>query len=377
MNTGEDFLLKKLNERKKNGLIRSLNQTNNLIDFCSNDYLGFSKSNVLKYLIEKEASKMFPYQNGSTGSRLITGNHIYIEETETYVAKFHHAQAGLIFNSGYDANIGLLSALPQRGDTIIIDELIHASLIDGARLSHAERYKFKHNDLSDLAHKLELAKGNIYVVVESVYSMDGDLAPLQEINSLCKKYHANLIVDEAHATGVFGKNGQGLVCELGLANDVFARIVTFGKAIGVRGAIVLGSFNLRNYLINFARSFIYTTAPPLHNVMGINCAYQLLEKSATRQTLKNKIELYNHLILNSKLSYIKSKSSIQTILFSGNNNAKTASKFLHQNGFNVKAILSPTVAAGKERLRICLHSFNTDKEIEDLIKTLNSLEING
>ena len=374
MDQATDFLLQKLNERTENGLLRKLTVTAQKIDFCSNDYLGFARSQKLNASIDQEIKRLNFTQNGAAGSRLISGNHPYTEETEQFVANFHQAEAGLIFNSGYDANLGILSSIPQRGDTIITDELIHASLIDGARLSHAERYKFRHNDLTDLEQKLKIAKGLIYVVIESIYSMDGDAAPLQEIVQLCKKYKANLIVDEAHATGVFGDQGKGLVVQLGLTDEVFARIVTFGKAIGTHGAIVLGSNLLRNYLINFARSFIYTTAAPIHNIIAINCAYQLLSCSDEQKQIEQKITLYNNLISTLKLPTIKSESAIQTILFNTNENARKAALSLQNNGFDVKAILSPTVPVGKERLRICLHTFNSDDELIHLVDHLKTFQ---
>ena len=374
MNLAEQFLQDRLQERTTKGLFRQLTNTTLPFDFCSNDYLGFAKSPTLKQLIEAQAKNIPNYKNGSGGSRLLSGNHPYTEETEQLVANFHKAESGLIFNSGYDANIGLLSAIPQRGDTIITDELIHASLIDGARLSHAERYKFRHNDLNDLTQKLKNAKGLIYVVVESVYSMDGDTAPLKEIVDLCKQYQAHLIVDEAHATGIFGNNGQGLTVQLGLEKDVFARIVTFGKAIGIHGAIILGSTALRNYLINFSRSFIYTTAAPIHHIVAINCAYQLLMANDYPTQITHKITLYNELLSNINLPIIKSSSAIQTILVNGNANARKAANGLQEKGFDVKAILSPTVAEGKERLRICLHTYNSDEEIRNLAEQLKTLQ---
>lgn len=373
MNKAENFLQQKLNERIEKGLLRKLTTTSLPFDFCSNDYLGFTNSSILKEMIVAQSKLMTNLKNGSGGSRLLSGNHFYTEETELLIAEFHNAQSGLIFNSGYDANVGLLSSIPQRGDTIITDELIHASLIDGARLSHADRFKFKHNDLNDLESKLKNAKGIIYVVVESVYSMDGDIAPLQAIAKLCKTYQANLIVDEAHATGIFGNQGRGLVSQLNLENDVFARIITFGKAIGTHGAIILGSQILRNYLINFARSFIYTTAAPLHNIIAINCAYQLLVNGDFEKQIQQKIALYNEQIKDLNLPVIESYSAIQTILFNNNETARNAAHKLQSKGFNVKAILSPTVAEGKERLRICLHTFNTNQEITDLVKELATI----
>jgi 8-amino-7-oxononanoate synthase len=205
--------------------------------------------------------------------------------------------------------------------------------------------------------------------------MDGDIAPLNEISALSKTYGANLIIDEAHATGVFGMHGKGLVQQLGLEQNVFARIVTFGKAIGCHGAIILGTQNLREFLINFARSFIYTTAAPLHNIISINCAYQLLERVDFAFELQKKIDYFTKLVLQQSGSFMTpSPSAIQTILFPGNSNARNAAQKLQANGIEVKPILSPTVSQGRERLRICLHLYNTDEEINNLVSQLIALK---
>lgn len=368
----EQFLNGKLQERKDNLSIRNLSTNIPPFDFCSNDYLGFARSSELKKLIDDTLATFPNYLNGAGGSRLLSGNTAFTEETEQLIADFHLAESGLIFNSGYDANVGLLSSIPQRGDTIITDELIHASIIDGCRLSHATRYKFLHNDINDLETKLKLAKGNIFVVVESVYSMDGDIAPLVEIANLCERYQVNLIVDEAHATGVFGANGSGLINQLNLTSKVFALIVTFGKALGVHGAIILGSKNLRHYLINFARSFIYTTAAPIHNIVAVRSAYQHLNK-IDHQLIHQKIALFRKMLKEENISALDSESAIQGILFSSNETTKLAATALQSKGFDVRAILSPTVALGKERLRICLHNFNTDEEIVSLVNHLKKL----
>ncbi|HLK28560.1 MAG TPA: aminotransferase class I/II-fold pyridoxal phosphate-dependent enzyme, partial [Puia sp.] len=249
----EDFLHKKLNERKEQNAFRQLRLPDHKIDFCSNDYLGIVKNNLIIWnQTENCKLKTENLRHGSTGSRLLTGNYPLIEETEKLIAKFHEAPSGLIFNSGYDANVGLLSCVPQRGDTIIYDYLSHASIRDGIRLSFAESFSFAHNRLDDLEKKLKVSKGNVFVVTESVFSMDGDCAPLNEIVSLCEKYNAHLILDEAHATGVVGEKGEGLAQHLGLHEKFFARMHTFGKAVGCHGAIVLGSKTLHDYLINFS-----------------------------------------------------------------------------------------------------------------------------
>ena len=357
-------------ERKQAGSYRTLKPENSLIDFCSNDYLGFARSSKLKNKIDAEINGLQLALNGSTGSRLLSGNLQYTEDLEHEVATLHNSAGGLLFNSGYDANIGLFSCIAQRGDTIITDELIHASIIDGTRLSHASRYTFKHNDLDSLEAKLKQAKGSCYVAIESVYSMDGDTPPLLDILHLTEKYGAALIVDEAHAVGLYKK---GLISALGIENRIFARVITFGKALGCHGAIVLGSDALRNYLINFARSFIYTTAASVHQIASIKMAYQMLLCSdEIIEALNNNIGLFKERISKAP-ALLKSDSAIQCLLLNDNELARKAALYLKDKGLDVRAILSPTVPAGTERLRICLHAYNTINEIDLLTKTINEL----
>jgi 8-amino-7-oxononanoate synthase len=370
LKASEAFIKQRLAERKQAGSYRTLKPENSLVDFCSNDYLGFARSAELKNKIEDEVSNLQLALNGSTGSRLLSGNLQYTEDLEREIASFHNSKAGLLFNSGYDANLGLFSCLAQRGDTIITDELIHASIIDGARLSHANRYTFKHNNLESLEAKLKLAKGNCYVAIESVYSMDGDTPPLLDILQLTEKYGAALMVDEAHAIGLYKK---GLVNELGIEDRVFARVMTFGKGLGCHGAIVLGSEVLRNYLINFARSFIYTTAASVHQVASIKMAYEMLQDSdEVINALHKNIVLFKAGVSNAS-ALLKSESAIQCLLLNDNELARNAALQLQNKGLDVRAILSPTVPIGTERLRICLHAYNTVDEINMLTKTINEL----
>jgi 8-amino-7-oxononanoate synthase len=368
----EDHLQKKLDERKATGIYRTLKPENSLVDFCSNDYLGFARSAELKKLIEDELNSLPNVLNGATGSRLLSGNLAYTEQIEQEIANYHLSAAGLIFDSGYDANLGLFSSIPQRGDTIITDELIHASIIDGSRLSFANKFTFKHNDLESLEDKLKQAKGKCYVAIESVYSMDGDTSPIKEILNITNKYGAYLIVDEAHAVGLYPK---GLVAELGLHEQVFARLVTFGKALGCHGAIVLGSNLLRDYLINFSRSFIYTTAAPVHSIAAIKMAYIFLKQSyGQTEFLRNNIITFRNGVENNNRHFlIKSDSAIQCIVLGSNEKAKDTAQKLQNAGYDVRPILNPTVPVGTERIRICLHSFNTENELQGLINTINEL----
>ncbi len=363
----EDFLNKKLQERIDANALRSLIVNKNKIDFCSNDYLGIVKNK----LIERSASSNLSH--GSTGSRLLSGNYELIEETEKMIAGFHHAEAGLIFNSGYDANTGVLSCVPQKNDTIIYDQLSHASLRDGIRLSFAAFFSFLHNDLHDLQKKLASAKENstnIFVVTESVFSMDGDVAPLKEMASLCEKFNAALIIDEAHATGVIGQRGAGLVQEYNLQDKCFARIHTFGKACGAHGAIVLGSEKLKNYLINFSRQFIYSTALPAAAAEAISISYKTFpEMEKERNHLKELIGFFKN--GHSKYQILPSDTPIQIVIIPGNEEVKKVAKSLQQNNLDIRPILYPTVPKGAERLRIVMHAFNTFDEVKTLLQILN------
>jgi 8-amino-7-oxononanoate synthase len=374
-------LILKLEQRTANNSLRKLSLPNTLIDFASNDYIGFAKSETIfneshSYLIENKI-----IQNGATGSRLLSGNHKIYEEAENYIAKFHQVESALIFNSGYDANVGFFGAVPQRNDIILFDELSHASIRDGIQLSNAKSYKFQHNDFEDLERLLlKLSTDNqqpttIFIVTESVFSMDGDTPNLEELVQISNKYNCNLVIDEAHALGVFGVCGEGLVQMLGLQDAVFARIVTFGKGLGCHGAAIIGCNELKNYLVNFARSFIYTTGLSPHSVATILVAYQHLEieKKALEQ-LRNTIIHFNQEknILGLKPMFVRSKSAIQSAIIPGNQNVKSIANQLQEKGFDVKAILSPTVPEGQERLRFCLHSYNSREEISEVLRLLST-----
>lgn len=367
----EDFLHKKLNERKEQNSFRRLRLPGSgMIDFCSNDYLGIVRNNLLKAYQGAETWHAY----GSTGSRLLTGNNKMIEDTEQFVASFHHSEAALIFNSGYDANTGLLSSVPQKGDTILYDFLSHASIRDGIRLSFAQSFSFQHNDLNDLETKLQKATGHVFVVTESVFSMDGDICPLLALTVLCEKYHAHLIIDEAHATGIIGEKGEGLVQMLGLESKCFARIHTFGKACGVHGAVVAGSNNLRDYLINFSRSFIYSTALPEHVIAHIRASYELFPgMQQERKHLNELIDFFKRSTLQLEpFKVLTSSTPIQGIIIPGNEHIKKIAGHLQQNNLDVRPILYPTVPKGEERLRVIFHAFNTEDEIDRLCGCLKN-----
>ena len=420
-------LQEKLFRREAQNTLRHLPERNDLVDFSSNDYLGFSRNREIFDRASRILSEKNIVQNGATGSRLLSGNHPLYAELEKKIAEFHQADTALVFNSGYDANIGFFGAVPQRGDLVFYDEYIHASIRDGIRMGNAKSYKFKHNDVGDLKIKCQAERRRspfgteepvpsaveVYVVTESVFSMDGDSPDLKALVVFCLENNYHLIVDEAHALGVFGNKGEGLVQELDLQDEVFARIVTFGKAMGCHGAGILGSILLKNFLVNFARSLIYTTGLPPHSVATILASYEQLSSTKKDEpdpsghplvsNLSDIIKYFNRQLaaiptlgtstghanrqrrlsagnvegLNptspadrGKTFFIPSTSAIHCCIISGNERVKKIAEKIKEKGFDVRPILSPTVPEGQERLRICLHTFNTEKEISEVLQLL-------
>ena len=365
----EEYLRKKLATRTAENALRKLQVNSHLLDFCSNDYLGLAQLPGEDLGLLQTSSSW-----GATGSRLISGHSPAAGQLESFLAAFHQTEAALLYTSGYQANLGLLSCLTTRHDTIIYDQLIHASLREGIQLAAGQSYNFRHNQVEDLRAKLSRAKGRKLVVIESVYSMDGDTAPLQKIAETCDAFGAKLLVDEAHATGVFGKGGEGLVQALGLQEQVWARVHTFGKAIGAHGAVVVGSALLQEFLINFSRPFIYTTALPDPLLSRIHWAYVEMAKGQRSRALRKRIQQFQQGI-NAAVAkhFMASNSPIQCLLVPGNGAAKQMALQLQEAGFDIRAILSPTVPKGSERLRICLHSFNTAEQISQLTSLINRI----
>ena len=356
-------LKNKLIKREEEGTMRSLSLWNSFVDFYSNDYLGLSKVNFSSFS-----------KGGSTGSRLISGNSKEAVACERGLADFFQVEAALVYSSGYDANVGFFGCIPQKGDTILYDEKIHASIRDGIRLSFAKSYSFRHNDLMDLQAKYSKSTGAVYVAVESLYSMDGDMAPLEDIHSFCKANSAYLIVDEAHACGVFGQSGRGIAEKLNDKSALFARIVTFGKAYGFHGACVLGSSYLIKYLINFSRSFIYTTALPPENYLQILarvCSSEIqIKQFMLHEIVSQFVEQFP------KETFVSAiHSPIQVLRIGDVEKTKNLVDEINSNEFAVKAIYSPTVPAGEESLRFCIHTFNTPKDICKLAEIIQIARI--
>jgi 8-amino-7-oxononanoate synthase len=345
----------------KAGCLRSLKNQENLIDLTSSDYLGLSRDLSFQRDIVslwEKWSKSLSKRVGSTGSRLLTGNHIFFEEIEEKIARFHGFSKATLFNCGYMANLALLTAPLTEKDTLMVDLDVHASLHDGMKLSKARKFYFRHNDLQHLETRLK-NKERCFVVIESIYSMSGECAPLREIAELCRKYGAQLIVDETHAIGVLGPQGKGLIAQENLQDGVFASMGAFGKALGVHGAVILGSNLLKKMLLNFARTLIYTTALPLPLLAAIACSYERfpsmdLERSYISHLCK-KFQFLSH---------------IHPIIIKGNSQVKLLAHFLTHQGFDVRPILSPTVPKGEERLRLTLHSFNESVQVEHCLENI-------
>ena len=351
----------KLRKREDEGTLRSLSYFGDKIDFYSNDYLSLSSVPTSK-----------GEQNFSgTGSRLISGNSVQAVECEFMLAAYFGFEEALVFNSGYDANLGFFSSVPQKGDTVLYDEDIHASIRDGIRLSLARSFSFKHNDIDDLERLIKKSEGDIYIAVESLYSMKGDCSPLKAIAQISERYGAFLVVDEAHAAGVLGKKGKGLVTDLGLDKMVFAMLVTFGKAYGAHGAAILGSRELKDYLVNFARSFIYTTALPPESYHRISTLLKLDDLLTRRIRLEQNIFLLRSLVPD--LNVVSDeRSPIQVFKTEKRSELIHLTDKILRNGLAVKPIFSPTVQPGNECLRISLHFHNTEVEIRKLAEILMS-----
>ncbi|ORY69119.1 aminotransferase [Pseudomassariella vexata] len=408
-------------------------------DFSSNDFLSLSRSPAFRarflahlqhdqqtapadeHQLQQYHHPQHPQGLASGGSRLLDGNSAFAEDLERTIASFHRAESALLFNSGYDANVGLLSCVPQLGDAIVYDALAHASIHDGMRLSRASAsacLPFPHNApeglrgvLKELVSRWDRerraksnvgGKGssrNIFVVVESVYSMDGDVAPVDRFCDVIDEVlpHGNgyLIIDEAHATGIFGPRGAGVVQKLGQQQRVFIRVHTFGKALASHGAAVLCSSQTRDYLINYARSLIYTTALPFPALASIRTAYEFLDSDECDE-LRSKLHRLIAYCHNSLMSIENSDglSSRKLCLPRGSGNLLRVVTIKHEpsspifsvltpfaldlaatcrgRGFVVSAVRPPTVPAGTERVRVCLHSGNTVEAIDQFTAVVRS-----
>ncbi|KAK4049251.1 hypothetical protein OIO90_005540 [Microbotryomycetes sp. JL221] len=416
----------------------STHSNSNLVDFSSNDYLSFSQSNILKQNLLNDLEQLSfgskqdcdesPF--GPPSSRLLDGNSKHHLNLEQQLTQFFRSESGLLFNSGFDANVGVWSCLPSKQDWIVFDSLIHASVHDGMRASRVpkhQRISFQHNNVQDLERKLceikqadqqvRQGKSAVWIGIETLYSMDGDLAPVKEMLQVVERSlplgNGHMIVDEAHSTGLYGPQGRGVVCALGLANRITVRVHTFGKAMACSGGVVLASPTLRSYLINYARPLIYSTAMPRMNVLAIKQSFLMLERGQGDEAACHVHRLSTNLL--NQLSTFLSSTSTPVALPDHVTNEQTLSSgvpanitkiqsneptsvattlqpmvttspiipllttkphalsnYLIQQGFLIRPIAYPTVPKGQERIRICLHANNTFEQIEQLSECLKT-----
>jgi 8-amino-7-oxononanoate synthase len=353
------------------------------LNFSSNDYLGLANDPILKEAAIKAIEK---FGIGAGASRLICGSLTPFHQLEETLADFKRTEAALTFSTGYATAIGTIGALMGKDNIIILDKLVHASIVDAAKLSSAKLRVFAHNDLNDLEDKLKWAGKNIehptsnilhpkrvLIVTESIFSMDGDAAPLREIVALKEKYGAWLMVDEAHATGIIGENGCGLADELGVGGQIEIQMGTLGKALGASGGYICGSRALIDYLVNRARSFIFSTAPVPAAAAAATAAIQFLQSAEGERRQKH---------LRARVAEFQSQTSnrksqipgaIIPILIGDESKAVEAAAKLREQNIFVPAIRYPTVARGKARLRVTLSASHSTGDISTLIRALEQI----
>ena len=346
-----------------------------VILLCSNNYLGLANHPALKKAANKAIKE---FGCGSGASRLISGTMSLHEELEKKIASFKGTDAALVFNSGYHANIGVLSALMKKRDIIFCDELNHASIIDGCRLSGVETKMYPHKNMDYLEGLLKKSKKfkKKLIVSDGVFSMDGDIAPLPEIRFLAKKYSAFTMIDDAHATGVFGKNGKGITEHFHLpANQIDIQMGTLGKAIGSFGAYIAGSKELINYLINRARSFIYTTALPPSVLAASLAAIEIIQsKPDLRKKLWRNVAYFKKGLQKAGFKNIDSQSQIVPVMIGNSKKVVMAGEYLFNKGVFVVGIRPPAVPRKKERLRVTVMASHTNRDLDYAIGIMGEMK---
>jgi len=376
-----------LEKRKVQGLLRSLkpitsrNQSRitidgkEYLDFSSNDYLGLSQH---PKLIEEIKCALDKFGTASCASRLMSGDSKLHHELEEKLACFKNKEAALVFNSGYQANVGIISSLYQEGDVIFYDRLSHASIIDGIILSKARHLRFRHNDLEHLKGLLKKERerfSKALIVTETIFSMDGDRVPLRGIVELKQRFNCSLLVDEAHATGIFGKNGSGLVEEEGLSEDVDLIMGTFSKALGGFGAYLACSRETIEYLINVCRSFIYSTALPPSIIATDLASIDLIKEEPQRRLELLTGADYFRQSLKNKGFAIRGDSQIIPLVVGDNFQAQKFSQKLQEKGYWVLPIRPPTVPAQEARLRFSLSWLHKREILDRLLEDIDGIRI--
>ncbi len=343
-----------------------------LLSFCSNDYLGLANHPAIAARFSDAVEQ---YGVGAGASHLVNGHHAEHEALEAELAAFTGREAALVFSTGYMANLGVISALMGRSDTVIQDKLNHASLIDGAQLSQARLLRYRHNDLEHLGHHLARATGKRLVVTDGVFSMDGDIAPLDRMADQCLAHDAWLMVDDAHGFGVLGEQGRGLVNQYGLDETQVPLLVgTLGKAFGTSGAFIAGKQSTIDYLLQYARSYIYTTAaPPAVAAATREALVQVQAADEARSHLFGLIERFRIGVEDLPFALMPSHTPIQPLLVGTNEAALRLSQSLRDRGLLVTAIRPPTVPVGEARLRITFSASHSEADVDRLLNTLEDL----
>ncbi len=381
----KNFIDKRIQDIKEKSLFRELKQINSsqdreiivnnkkILNFSSNNYLGLATNKQIIKAIIKATQQ---WGTGAGASRLISGNLSCYEELENSIAGFKSRQSALVYTTGFTTNIGIISALAKENDAIIIDRLNHASIIDGTKLSKARRFVYKHCDMNSLEKTLKRCEkyNNKFVITDTVFSMDGDVAPLTEIVMLCEKYNASLIVDEAHAFGVFGKSGQGMMNELNLTGKALIDMGTFSKAAAGLGGYVCCDKNLKELLVNTSRSLIYTTGLTPGIICGNIKAIEIIERMDKERKHLKYISGYLRRYLQSHgFNTGNSNTQIIPVIIGGNDETLKIQSKLFDKGFFVPAVRFPTVPKGSAILRISLMSSHSIEDIDNLISELKNL----
>lgn len=337
--------------------------------FASNNYLGLANDKRLVYAAETALKE---YGVGSSGSRLITGHTDWHQKLEGKITRFKRTEAALLFSSGYLANVGVLSSLPEQGDVILSDQFNHASIIDGCRLSKANTMIYKHVDMDDLEQKLKAAESypRRFIVTDGVFSMDGTIAPLDRIMYLAKRYHAFVIVDDAHATGVLGEGGRGTSEYFGVYPDVI--IGTLSKAIGTEGGFACGSKALIDFLLNHARTFIFQTSLPPAICAASYKAIEIIEQSEVkRQLLLSNVKIIKTGLADMGFTVKGDNTPIIPVIIGDTHKTVLFAKSLEEKGIYAPAIRPPTIPIGESRIRITVTAEHSLREIDYLLKSFN------
>jgi 8-amino-7-oxononanoate synthase len=367
----EDRVRQSLRDLDAAGLRRRLHPPAG-IDLSSNDYLGLANHPFVK---EQMAAAVLRDGCGSTGSRLLRGDRVCFADVERRFAAFKDCEAALYFGSGYAANLSVIATFIERGDVVFSDECNHASIIDGIRLSHARRVRFRHCNVDLVAQLLrgEPTGGQKFLITESLFSMDGDFAPLAKYAELCRETNTVLIADEAHAVGVYGARGSGMVEQTGVDDAVFITINTAGKALGVGGAFVAGPGWAVDYLIQRARAFIFSTAPPPPVAAALDASLTIIDSEPERrQRVIESSALLRRLLIEAGIDVGRSDSQIIPIILGDNDRACTVAAGLQQDGFDVRAIRPPSVPQGTARLRV---SVNANLDEPTLVRFARAVKV--